>query len=652
MTSDEEAERARLENALAGRAPPTLGLQATAGRLAELTLKRGLPGDAARALGLVRGAASQVGVDDPLYPKLRHVEAQALRRAASPEVVASAAEVERDAWQRSLVLAPREAIGFAAEWGDWAWLEERWAEAAEAYACAHQALRRFILRQVGDERERLVQSQSRYASRGAYAYAKLDDARDAIVLLERANDLVFNLHQQRWAKRKLGEAHPEICSRLDAAIAAKAAFEASARRGFGLDSLGDLPQGARDAQAALDAMVAEIRAIDGFSSFALPSQWSDVEDAASFAPLVYLIATDKGSASLVVKRQEGPLSTVLIGMVSETEQDILDAARKFLAREFGTDRADRKAALFDLLGWLGLHIMSAVRTALDQVGQADKPVVLVPFGLLGYLPLHASLAEMTDPPRLHYFFHPRDVSFGYSARGLVKSHGTPRAWADGGSLVIDNPRPLPPLYDPLTLSGFEAAEVTRHVPGVVLSGKAATTQAVCAALPSAVLVHFSCHGDADSRIAYSGALLLADGKVLTFEQLRQMTEISARLVVLSACRSGSAALGVEHMVSLPAAFLAAGAEAVLGTFWHTDEMASVLLFGRFYALCIGDGLPPTAALGEAQAWLMTSAASALRKAAPAAALALPAAGELLEAGEDERPYSHPWYWAAFFLAGA
>jgi CHAT domain-containing protein len=244
------------------------------------------------------------------------------------------------------------------------------------------------------------------------------------------------------------------------------------------------------------------------------------------------------------------------------------------------------------------------------------------------------------------------VSFGYSARGLVKSHGATRAWADGASLVIDNPRPLPPLYDPLNLSGFEAAEVIRHVPGVVLSGREAKTQAVCDALPSPVLVHFSCHGDADPRIAYSGALFLADSMSLTFEQLRQMTEISARLVVLSACRSGSAALGVEQMLSLPAAFLAAGADAVLGTFWHTDEMASLLLFRRFYDLCIGEGASPGVALGEAQAWLMTSTAAVLRAAAPAAALALAAGGELREAAEEALPYSHPWYWAAFFLAGA
>lgn len=128
----------------------------------------------------------------------------------------------------------------------------------------------------------------------------------------------------------------------------------------------------------------------------------------------------------------------------------------------------------------------------------------------------------------------------------------------------------------------------------------------------------------DRNINYSGILLLANSEVLSYEDLRAMEEIS-RIVVLSACRSGSSAVSIEQIVSLPAAFLSAGAAAVLGTFWHADETASLLLLMRFYELWCDGGLTPAAALGEAQAWLMTASAESLRRAMPAEALASPAA---------------------------
>jgi hypothetical protein len=61
------------------------------------------------------------------------------------------------------------------------------------------------------------------------------------------------------------------------------------------------------------------------------------------------------------------------------------------------------------------------------------------------------------------------------------------------------------------MSIYEAAEVRRHVSGDSLVGEKLTTAGVISALPEAKLAHFICHGFADKRFDYSGALLLADG---------------------------------------------------------------------------------------------------------------------------------------------
>ena len=119
---------------IAGNVKPTLGPAATAGRLAELYLAA--PDRAARApaaLGLVRTALDAMGqgnATDPLYPKLRHFEAMALRL-TDPAQAPQAAAIDREAWQISLERAPGEAIIFAAQWADWAW---------DTHASPHSAL--------------------------------------------------------------------------------------------------------------------------------------------------------------------------------------------------------------------------------------------------------------------------------------------------------------------------------------------------------------------------------------------------------------------------------------------------------------------------------------------------------------------------------
>ncbi len=281
---DEALERRHLEGLLLGGKPNT----PTVGRLCELYLHGPqTPGIAAHALELLRIALSEVTPSDPLYPKLRHLEGKALRLLPQPEpnslgVHGAAAEAAREAWRLSLEIAPGEAIAFARDWADWAWERDLWEEAAEAYSNASRALRRFLLRQVASENERLELLEfTPFATRAAYAYAKLQNPKEAIVQLERANDLMFGLQTQTRDIKRLAAEHPEISKRLEGAGAEKRRYGKSAKEKFGLDELGNLPGGVpRRAQAAIDTVVRDIRALPGFSSFALPSNWDDVQTAA------------------------------------------------------------------------------------------------------------------------------------------------------------------------------------------------------------------------------------------------------------------------------------------------------------------------------------------------------------------------------------
>lgn len=598
-----------------------------------------------RAQGMIAPSTPGSGMGDPLYPKLRHVEAMARRTLGDPDH--AAAGLDREAWTISLESAPSDAITFAAEWGDWAWARDLWCEAAEAYDCAHRAMRRFLLRQVGDEDERMrLLANTTYASRGAYALGKAGRVRDAIVLLERACDLVFARNADTSELPRLAAADPALKARFDWARAAKRAVYGSAAEGFGLDDFGNLTFTARAAQAEEDSVVFAIRALPGFETFARPSGWDDVGSAVASTPLAYLAPTDKGTCCWVLAPGSDRPVVVLEIALDIGIEAIVAAARPFIAAEFASPRADSRGSLDTLHDWLGRSIMAYVKAALIAHGRGDGPVALRVFGLLSLLPLHTATIDGES------VFSAGAVTFAYSARSLVRSFARADARPATGSLIVDNPRPLPPQFDLLRLSSSEAAIVLGRVPGTVLAGPRATAARLIDALPAATLAHLICHGTVDSRIGYSGVLVLANFESLTYQHLRRLPWLSARLVVMSACRSGATGITVEHPVSLPAAFLAAGAVGVVGTFWHADEMASLLLVTRFYALWLDERLTPADALGRAQHWLATSRADTLRSMVSADILASPPGKMLLEAGADALVFAHPWFWAAFFLAGA
>jgi CHAT domain-containing protein len=655
-------EIAYLEQVLTGHAKPNLSPLATLGKLAQLYLLTPEdPKSLGRADQLVVAAKffmeqEKIGADDPLYPKIRHLEAMTLRYAGGGRSgvlgpKGQAAEIDREAWRISLDKAPREAILFAREWGDWAWERDRWDEAAEAYANAGRALRRFVFRQVRSPEERLAAlSEGRFGARCFYAYIKLNDLKNAVVELERVNDVTFAMQEQVADLERLRKVAPKAAAGVAAALAAQAKVVRSRRNDFGFDDFGNLTPEAAAVRDDYDAAVKAARAVDGFSSFATPTNWKNITAAAAELPLAYVAVTDKGLGVVIVKTEEGERAQCACTTHAVTEKMIVERTRPFMDAEFGSSGDDSHQPLMEALLWLSVAVTAPIRMGLEKLGHKDKPFVLIPLGMLSYLPIHAGCMPKPDG-RLHFIFHPHDVAYSYRARNLIQPLQRRAKRLSRGALVVSNPEPLPPEFAPLTMSDFESDVALHCVSGRALVGEQATTEAVTSGLVDATLAHFSCHGFADKRIDYSGVLVLANGELLTYLHLRDL-RLKARLVVLSACRTASAALRVETIVSLPAAFLAAGAAAVIGTFWHADETATLLLMTRFYDLWRGGEIEPRRALGDALAWLMFARAEELRQALPQAALNAPAAAALRAAAADETPYWHPWYWAGFFLAGA
>jgi tetratricopeptide (TPR) repeat protein len=200
-------------------------------------------------------------------------------------------------------------------------------------------------------------------------------------------------------------------------------------------------------------------------------------------------------------------------------------------------------------------------------------------------------------------------------------------------------------------------------------------------------LHLATHGEVDEAFPLRSAVILSrdtlpdpqkqllagkpiyDGR-LTAEEMLRTWNLHSDLVTLSACET---ALGKyergEGFVGFAQALLLCGSRSVCLSLWKVDDAATALLMQRFYANLLGkrDGLkapmPKAQALREAKEWLRNlSRAEALRVAAqvsngvergkgrPKGKL-LPPLPEPVPAAKDDKPYAHPYYWAAFVLIG-
>jgi CHAT domain-containing protein/tetratricopeptide (TPR) repeat protein len=199
-------------------------------------------------------------------------------------------------------------------------------------------------------------------------------------------------------------------------------------------------------------------------------------------------------------------------------------------------------------------------------------------------------------------------------------------------------------------------------------------------------LHLATHGEVDDAFPLRSALILSrdglpdekqrvqrlqsgepipDGR-LTAREVLEGWHLDCDLVTLSACQT---ALGRyergEGFVGFAQALILAGSRSVCLSLWKVDDIATALLMQRFYQNLLGkrDGLkgqmPRAEALAEAKAWLRSlPREEAVKRAARLGEGVLRGKGRpvqplLVQSGKEEaeRPYAHPYYWAAFVLIG-
>jgi len=171
---------------------------------------------------------------------------------------------------------------------------------------------------------------------------------------------------------------------------------------------------------------------------------------------------------------------------------------------------------------------------------------------------------------------------------------------------------LLPSFERLPSSRREAEAITVLAPAgqvwKALDLEASRDAVLSGELHAYRVVHFATHGIADTRNPELTGLVLslvdAAGKpregFLGLSDIYDL-DLAADLVVLSGCRT---ALGKEvrgeGLMGLTRGFLYAGVPRVVGSLWPVQDRTTAELMSRFYKAMWQRGLPPAAALREAQ----------------------------------------------------
>lgn len=239
-------------------------------------------------------------------------------------------------------------------------------------------------------------------------------------------------------------------------------------------------------------------------------------------------------------------------------------------------------------------------------------LIIVPHGLLHYLPFHALHDGQS------FLLEQHELS--YLPGASLLRYCREAQPAPSGLLAFGH------SYDgrlPYTVQ--EARSIAALLDTQPFLEEAATRTQLQAAASGSRTIHLATHGDFRPDNPLFSGLALADGWLTTLDIFN--LQLKASLVTLSACQTGRNVVGGgDELLGLMRAFLYAGAASLVLSLWTVEDRSTAQLMEVFYQK-LAAGWTKGAALRYAQ---------------------LQFTGEDSDVAER---YTHPYFWAPFFLVG-
>jgi CHAT domain-containing protein/tetratricopeptide (TPR) repeat protein len=499
-----------------------------------------------------------------------------------------------------------DALGAAEAWEPLAALYERMLAAFDAL---------FSAQATNDARRHVLTSNPRLARWAAYALARTGHTLAAIEALERARARELDVSARRDTADlvAVGCRDPGLVDRYRNALTAYRAATAQLQPQTVPTDTATSGDPAVAAAATLHSVIDEIRAIPGLERFLMTPTAAESLVAAGVSQALYIASAPAGTFVLRVAAERPDAAPRYDAVhVDVTSRDV---AHMLL---FDEDNGEPGLLLAQMLD----AIPEAVERALTQIQRrfapvvaavaelaaeaAPNPLVLVPTGLVGLVPLHslpitADGTTLDDVAEIH--LAPSLAVYAASRRRAARP--IPRVLV--GIADTDPDQPLPGSRGELAVIAAQPgwASVT------VAVGAEATLDWLASYAPNASHLHLACHGSNDFADPDGSHLILGRGTRLTVPALIHGIPLRARVAVASACQSAhfDTAVVPDEQIGLATGLLQAGAACAVVSLWPVSDEAAALLMTRFYELLSASGerqpheQAPQTALRQARLWL-------------------------------------------------
>jgi CHAT domain-containing protein/tetratricopeptide (TPR) repeat protein len=253
---------------------------------------------------------------------------------------------------------------------------------------------------------------------------------------------------------------------------------------------------------------------------------------------------------------------------------------------------------------------------LDDVLASYRQLLIVPHGPLHYLPFHAfydgqsfllerhEISYLPGASLLRYCCETQPAASGL----LVFGH----SYNGRFPYTVDEARSIAALFD-----------------GEAFLGDRATPARLREAASDKRVIHLATHGDFRPDDPLFSGLALAGGWLTTLDIFN--LRLDASLITLSACQTGRSVVGGgDELLGLMRAFIYAGAASLVLSQWAVEDRSTAQLMETFY-WGLAQGQTKSAALRHAQLQFIR--------------------GQGASDDTMAETYTHPYFWAPFFLVG-
>lgn len=314
-------------------------------------------------------------------------------------------------------------------------------------------------------------------------------------------------------------------------------------------------------------------------------------------------------------------SSMYVYVITKGTYDLLEIPKDFLLEDqvrllqhsmytyhiSGSQSDELYSAYADTFATTAHQLYQKIIAPILQAYDLPEKLIIIPDGVLGYLPFEVLLTELPEHPAQfsshNYLVKSSQISYSYSAALLQElkekqnqDQAKDRLLAfapsfEEVSLMPMVTRSIENIRENMGALKFNIPEVSaihELLGGDMFIGTSATEEQFTQLASKYQILHLATHAKSNDEVGDYSFLAFADiqdsleNEILYTLDLYNL-QLNADMVVLSACETGLGELQRgEGIVSLARGFFYAGAKSIVSTLWSVNDAATMELMQSFY----------------------------------------------------------------------